>query len=91
MSMVWELLINFLPLVLMAAAFWFLIIRPNRRKQAAMVSMIAALGPGARVITSSGVKGTIISMGESEVVLEIAPGVHTTWTKGAITKVEKTD
>jgi preprotein translocase subunit YajC len=75
----------------MAAAFWFLIIRPNRKKQAAMVSMIAALGPGARVITSSGVKGTIISMGESEVVLEIAPGVHTTWTKGAITKVEKTD
>ena len=82
---------SFLPLVLMAAAFWFLIIRPNRRKQAAMVSMIAALGPGARVITSSGVKGTIISMGESEVVLEIAPGVHTTWTKGALTKVEKTD
>ncbi|PHX75209.1 MAG: preprotein translocase subunit YajC [Actinobacteria bacterium] len=82
---------SFLPLVLMAAAFWFLIIRPNRKKQAAMVSMIAALGPGARVITSSGVKGTIISMGESEVVLEIAPGVHTTWTKGAITKVEKAD
>jgi preprotein translocase subunit YajC len=82
---------SLLPLVLMAAAFWFLIIRPNRKKQAAMVSMIAALGPGARVITSSGVKGTIISMGESEVVLEIAPGVHTTWTKGAITKVEKTD
>ncbi len=82
---------SMLPLVLMAAAFWFLIIRPNRKKQAAMVSMIAALGPGARVITSSGVKGTIISMGESEVVLEIAPGVHTTWTKGAITKVEKTD
>ncbi|CAB4772744.1 MAG: preprotein translocase subunit YajC [Actinobacteria bacterium] len=82
---------SMLPLVLMAAAFWFLIIRPNRKKQAAMVSMIAALGPGARVITSSGVKGTIISMGESEVVLEIAPGVHTTWTKGAITKVEKAD
>ena len=82
---------SMLPLVLMAAAFWFLIIRPNRKKQAAMVSMIAALGPGARVITSSGVMGTIISMGDSEVVLEIAPGVHTTWTKGAITKVEKTD
>jgi len=82
---------SLLPLVLMAAAFWFLIIRPNRKKQAAMVAMIAALGPGARVITSSGVKGTIISMGESEVVLEIAPGVHTTWTKGAITKVEKAD
>lgn len=80
-----------LPLILMAAAFWFLIIRPNRKKQAAMVAMIAALGPGARVITSSGMKGTIISMGESEVVLEIAPGVHTTWTKGAITKVEKVD
>ncbi len=82
---------SMLPLILMAAAFWFLIIRPNRKKQAAMVAMIAALGPGARVITSSGMKGTIISMGESEVVLEIAPGVHTTWTKGAITKVEKVD
>jgi len=82
---------SMLPLILMAAAFWFLIIRPNRKKQAAMVAMIAALGPGARVITSSGVKGTIISMGDSEVVLEIAPGVHTTWTKGAITKVEKVD
>ena len=58
---------SMLPLILMAAAFWFLIIRPNRKKQAAMVAMIAALGPGARVITSSGIKGTIISMGESEV------------------------
>ena len=82
---------SMLPLVLMAAAFWFLIIRPNRKKQAAMVAMIAALGPGARVITSSGIKGTIISMGDSEVVLEIAHGVQTTWTKGAITKVEKAD
>ena len=82
---------SMLPLVLMGAAFWFLILRPNRKKQAAMVAMIAALGPGARVITSSGIKGTIISMGDSEVVLEIAPGVHTSWTKGAITKVEKTD
>ena len=82
---------SMLPLILMALAFWFLIIRPNRKKQAAMAAMIAALGPGARVITSSGMKGTIISMGESEVVLEIAPGVHTTWTKGAISKVEKVD
>ncbi|MEI7549157.1 MAG: preprotein translocase subunit YajC [Actinomycetes bacterium] len=82
---------SMLPLLLMAVAFWFLILRPNRKKQAAMVAMIAALGPGARVITSSGIKGTIISMGDTEVVLEIAPGVHTTWTKGAITKVEKAD
>ncbi|MCX6452876.1 MAG: preprotein translocase subunit YajC [Actinobacteria bacterium] len=82
---------SMLPLVLMGAAFWFLILRPNRKKQAAMVAMIDSLGPGSRVITSSGIKGTIISMGDSEVVLEIAPGVNTRWTKGAITKVEKAD
>jgi preprotein translocase subunit YajC len=72
---------------LMAAAFYFLIIRPQRKRQQAMQKTMSELEPGARVMLSSGLFGTVVSVGEKQIVLEISPGAQLTVLKQAIARV----
>jgi preprotein translocase subunit YajC len=72
---------------LMAAAFYFLIIRPQRKRQHAMQKTMSELGPGTRVMLSSGVFGTVVSVGEKQIVLEISPGAELTVLKQAVARV----
>ena len=78
---------TFLMIALMVVAFYFLILRPQKRRQQAIQKTMAELTPGTRVLLSSGVFGTIISLGERQAVLEIAPGVELTVLKQAINRV----
>ena len=50
---------NLFPLVIMVAVFWFLIIRPNRRRQQAAQALINSVGAGSKVVLSSGLKATV--------------------------------
>jgi preprotein translocase YajC subunit len=72
---------------LMAAAFYFLIIRPQRKRQQAMQKTMSELEPGARVMLGSGVFGTVVTVGEKQIVLEISPGAQLTVLKQAIARV----
>lgn len=72
---------------LMAAAFYFLIIRPQRKRQQSMQKTMSELGPGTRVMLSSGVFGTVVSVGEKQIVLEISPGAELTVLKQAVARV----
>ena len=72
---------------LMAAAFYFLIIRPQRKRQQAMQKTMSELEPGARVMLSSGLFGTVVSVGEKQIVLEISPGAQLTVLKQAVARV----
>lgn len=66
----------------------FMIISRARRQQRALVEIQAAIEPGSRVMTTSGVHGTVISVQDPKiVVLEIAPGVHTRWARAAIARI----
>jgi preprotein translocase subunit YajC len=65
----------------------FMIISRSRRQQRQLVAVQASIEPGLRVMTTSGVHGTVISLGDDTVVLEIAPGVHTTWARPAIAEI----
>lgn len=78
-------------LVLMVVAFYFLIMRPQRKRQQQQQNMIKTLEPGARVMTTTGIYGTIIANGERQLVLEISPGSRITVVKQAIAKVVKDD
>ena len=71
-------------LVILVAAFFFLIVLPQRRRMAAHRALLATLDPGDEVITSSGIYGTIRSLDEDTVDLQIAPGVTITVARGAI-------
>ena len=55
---------------------WVLIVLPQRRRQNAHNSMVAALKPGDEVVTAGGLYGDVTEIGEDEIAMEIAPGVE---------------
>jgi preprotein translocase subunit YajC len=78
-------------IALLVAAFYFLILRPQRKRQQALQHTMNALSPGSRVMLGSGVFGTVVSVGPRQVVLEISPGAELTVLKQAITKIVTED
>ncbi len=62
-------------LVAIAAALWLLLIRPSLARRRAQAALIASLAPGQEVMTTAGVFGTIVAVGQERISLEIAPGV----------------
>jgi preprotein translocase subunit YajC len=73
--------------ILLIALFWFLAIRPARRRQAAQRAVVQALTTGSQVVTTSGLHGTIVGLDDATVRLEVAPGVIVTWARPAILEV----
>jgi preprotein translocase subunit YajC len=67
----------------------FLFSAGSRRRQQRRQSLVrTALRAGDRVMTTSGLYGTLVAVDDPEVVvLEVAPGVHTTWVRAAIAEV----
>ncbi len=84
---------NFLPLVLIFAVFYVLIIRPQQKKLDDQAKMIKALRRGDRVITSGGIHGKIARLeGDDILILEIADGVNIKVTRSFVTALAaKTD
>jgi len=78
-------------IALLVAAFYFLILQPQRKRQQALQKTMTALSPGSRVMLGSGVFGTVVSVGPRQVVLEISPGAELTVLKQAITKIVTED
>jgi preprotein translocase subunit YajC len=71
-------------LVVLVAGFFFLVVRPQRRQMAARRALIASVEVGDEVVTSGGVYGTVRSLGDDSLELEIAPAVVITVARGAI-------
>ena len=62
-----------LPFVLMIAVFYFLLIRPNQKKQQQWQQMLSNLKAGDKVTTTGGIRGTIISVKDDAFQLRIPP------------------
>ena len=82
-------LLQFLPLVVIFAVFYFLMIRPQQRKQKEHATMLAKLDKNDEVITAGGVHATVISVGPETVVLRIADNVKIEIDKPSIAQVKK--
>jgi len=65
---------TFLMIGLMFVGFYFLMIRPQMRKQKQEKTFQEALKPGARVVTTSGMHGRIFSVAEDGIILETLSG-----------------
>ncbi len=74
-------------LVALAAIFYLLILRPSRRRQQQAQQVQSNLVPGAEVVTTSGLYGTVSAVEDDVVVLEVAPGVTNRYAKQAIMRV----
>lgn len=79
-----ELASTLLPLLALFGVFWLLIIRPQSKRNKAMAELHAALAEGDRVITTSGILGTVRGLDGDKVSLEVAPGVEITVVRAAI-------
>ncbi len=79
-----NLFIQILPLGLIFVIFYFLLIRPQRARQKSMQAMLETLKPGDRVITSSGIHGTVVALADDIVQIRIAENVKVDFSKSAI-------
>ena len=82
-------LTNFLPLILIVVVGYLLLVRPARRRQKTAMEQRAAIAPGVEVVTTAGLIATVISVDDEDgtLTLEVAPGVHSRYVKGAIARV----
>jgi len=83
---------QYFPLIVIALAAVLLFVLPARqrkRMQAQQQTMRDSLVPGTKVMTTSGLHGTVAGKGEGTVDLEIAPGVVATFAQQAILEVRK--
>jgi preprotein translocase subunit YajC len=73
-----------LMIVAVIALFYFMLIRPQQKRAKEQKNLMEAIKPGDRVMTISGIVGTIRHLGEKQAIIEISPGVEMTVVKGAI-------
>lgn len=78
---------SFLPLILIVAVFYLLVIRPSQNRRKKMAELVANVGPGTDIMTSSGIFGTVVSATPEEIELSIAPGVVIRLLPAAVSRV----
>ncbi|MDQ2917304.1 MAG: preprotein translocase subunit YajC [Casimicrobiaceae bacterium] len=71
-----DTLLTFLPMVAIFVVFYFLLIRPQQKKQKEARTMLEALEKGNEVVTAGGVLGRIVKLDEQYVTVEVAPNVQ---------------
>ena len=80
-------LMSMLPLLLMFVVLYFVMIRPQMKKQKEHRAMIDALAKGDEVVTVGGVLGTVTKVGEGFISLEVASGVDVQIQRSAVVQV----
>ncbi|MEO8248970.1 MAG: preprotein translocase subunit YajC [Burkholderiales bacterium] len=78
---------SMLPLVLMFVVLYFVMIRPQMKKQKEHRAMIEALAKGDEVVVGGGLLGRITRLGEGYISAEIANGVEVQVQRGAVVQV----
>lgn len=74
-------------LVLIFGAMYFLMIRPQQKRRRESEQMQRSIATGDEVITVAGLYGTVRSVDDDTVTLEVAPGVTNRYARGAIARV----
>jgi preprotein translocase subunit YajC len=82
-----EQIVSFAPFILIIAIFYFLIIRPQNKKQKETQKMLSALKKGDKVVTIGGVHGTIASVKENSVLLKVDDNVKIEFSRSSIASV----
>lgn len=83
-SSIW---ITLAPFILMFAIFYFLLIRPQQRKQKQRGAMLTALKKGDKVITAGGLHGTIAEITDDTIVLKVNDVTKLTFERSSINNV----
>ena len=76
-----------LPLLAVFAVMYFIMIRPQMKRQKELKNLIEALSKGDEVVTTGGMLGKITTVGESFLTIEVAKGVELQVQRGAVATV----
>ena len=79
----------FVPMILMFVIFYFLVIRPQRKRQQELQQQVNALRGGDTVITTAGIHGIVSSVQQTTVVVKIADNVKVKMEKSAVASIVK--
>ena len=74
-------------LVVLFGVLYFVMIRPQRRRQQAAQQTQRDITPGSRVRTTAGMYATVVAVEDQDVILEVAPGVEARFMRRAIMDV----
>jgi len=74
----------FWPMLLIFGIFWILLIAPQRKKDKQRRALLEQLGKGDKVLTHSGILGTVVASQENVITLQVADGVRIRILRGAI-------
>lgn len=77
----------FVPLILMFAIFYFLLIRPQQKKAKMHREMVASVKKGDKIISNGGLQGIVTGLTDDTVTLEVAPKVRVKLSRGFISSV----
>jgi preprotein translocase subunit YajC len=80
-------LLTFLPIILLFAAMYFLMIRPQSKRRREAQEMQSRLSPGDDVQTVGGMFGTVTAIDDESVTIEASPGVRLRYVRSAIARV----
>lgn len=82
-----SLVFSFLPIILVILIFYFLMIRPQAKKQKELEKMIQSMKKGDAVVTIGGLHGTVDSIGENYVIVRADENTKLKFSKSAIATV----
>ena len=77
----------FLPLIIIFAIFYFLLIRPQQRKAKQHKQLLSELRKGDKVVSSGGLHGVITGLSDDVLTVEISPKVRVKMSRGSISGV----
>ena len=84
-------LFGILPFVFIFVIMYYVMLRPQMRRQKEQARLVSALKTGDRVVTSSGIHGLISNVKETTVIVKVADNVKIEMEKTAVTNVVKTE
>jgi preprotein translocase subunit YajC len=82
-----DTLLTFLPMIAIFVVFYFLLIRPQQKKQKEARAMLDSLEKGNEVVTAGGILGRIVKLDDQYATVEIAPNTQMIVQRGAISQL----
>ena len=79
--------VQFLPLILLAILFWFLVLRPARARQREFAGLQQQIVPGLKVMLASGIHGEVVTVDDDVIELRIAPETVVTVARQAVGRI----
>lgn len=85
-----NLLVSMMPLIFIFVIFYFLLIRPQQKRQKEHEKLIAAVKTGDEVITASGIHGVVSNVKDKTLIIRIADNVKVEFDRAAVATVKST-